>query len=81
MTAAQTPGLTDCGEGRPDVSEMPDSAAQAPPRAEKQEMKNEASKMLDLPPALEARASDCKTTAECGRNYCRLYNSLRSIES
>ena len=43
---------------------MPDSAAQAPPRAEKQEMKNEASIMLDLPPALEARASDCKTTAE-----------------
>ena len=27
-------------------------------------MKNEASIMLDLPPALEARASDCKTTAE-----------------
>ena len=75
MTAAQTPGLTDCGEGRPDVSEMPDSAAQAPPRAEKQEMKNEASKMLDLPPALEARASDCKTTAASRLVKARLSSS------
>ena len=43
---------------------MEDSAAQAPPRVAQQEMKNEASDQLDLPSALEARASDCKTTAE-----------------
>ena len=43
---------------------MADSPAQAPPRAEQKEIKNEASDQLDLPPALEARASDCETTAE-----------------
>ena len=48
VTAAETPGLSDCGEGRPSVSEMADSAAQAPPRAAQQEMKNEASDQLDL---------------------------------